>query len=251
MLPAVEADARIADAIRVMREYGLYHVLVTSGERVEGILSVVDAARSFMEKLEAAGDVERVDAVRRFFEERVSRLATRPVIVVEEGVSMRDAARIMHSHRIGCLPVVKDDVVTRAICEPDVVRALVEEGRRDPVYRHATRRLVYVEYEATIMEALGVIVEGGFRRLPVLARGALAGITTVHMLMEALVANPKMLYEQVGRVMKPAVTVDLWTPVYKAAEEVLRSNVGAVILVEGGTLAGIFTERDAVRVYAG
>ncbi len=250
ILPAVQKTATLRDALEEMRRRGLYHLLVLDGDEVVGVLSVVDAARALVEKLEAAGDVERVDAVRSFFEERVENVSTRPVIVVEEGVGLRDAARIMHSHRIGCLPVIRGDEVTGAICEPDVVKALAESGDRRPVYDHATRRVVYVEPGATLLEALGVMTEGGFRRLPLVERGAVVGVATVHTLLEPLLDDPSLLFHEVRRFARRPVFVDAWSPVSEAAGRILESGVGAVLLEVGGVLAGIFTERDAVRVYA-
>ena len=206
--------------------------------------------RTLVSKLEAAGDVERIDALKSFFDEKVENVSTRPVIVVEEGIGLRDAARIMHSHGIGCLPTVRGEEVVGAICEPDIVAALAESNLRDPVYRFSTRRVVYVEPSALVMEALGVMAEGGFRRLPIVEDGAVKGLTTVHILMEKLVEEPRLLYEDVSRAMVAARLVGPDAPVSRAAREVLESHVGAVLLEAGGKLAGIFTERDAVRVYA-
>ena len=231
-----------------MRRHKLYHLLVTRGENVVGVFSVVDAMRSLVSKLEAAGDVERIDAVKSFFNERVENVSTRPVIVVDEGVSLKDAARIMHNHGIGCLPTVRGEEVVGAICEPDIVEALAEARIEDPVYMFSTRRVVYAEPTALVMEALGVMAEGGFRRLPVIEDGRVKGITTVHLLMEGLLEDPKLLYREVTRAMTDARLVEPETPVSLAAREILASSIGAV-LVARERIAGIFTERDAVRVY--
>ena len=251
-LPAVPKSASIREALEAMRERGLYHVLVLEEDgSVAGIVSVVDMARRLVEDLEAAGDVERVDAVRRFLETRVEDIETRPVIIADADITLRDAARIMYSRGIGCLPLSRDDTIVGAVCEPDVVAALAEEPLRDPVYNHSTRRLVYAEDSDTVWEALGVMTEGGFRRLPVLARGALAGVTTIHMLVKAVTENPEALYESIApRHLREATTIDPRDPVPQAAARILVSGVGAVLLTVGGVPAGIFTERDAVRVYA-
>ncbi len=250
LLPAVQKSATLREALEVMRETRLYHILVLDGDEVTGILSVVDALRALVEKLEAAGDVERVGALRSFFEERVERVSTRPVIVVEEGVSLRDAARIMHHHRIGCLPVIRGERVVSAICEPVIAEALAREGRRDPVYHHATRRVVYVEAESPLMEALGVMAEGGFRRLPVTERGVLSGLLTAPLAMTRLLEDPALLYREVREAAAEPPVLDPWVSVSEAAGVVAGNGLGAVVLVEAGSLAGIFTERDAVRVYA-
>ncbi len=252
ILPAVPRTASIREALETMRRMSLYHLLVLDDDgSVAGIVSVVDAARRLVEDLEASGEVERVNAVKRFLETRVEDIETRPVVIVDEGVGLRDAARIMSARGIGCLPVTRGNTVIDAICEPDIVAALAEQPLQDPVYNYSTRRLVYAEARDTLWEALGVMVEGGFRRLPVTANGRLAGITTIHVLIEAIIEDPNNIYEEISpRHAREATTVDPLEPVNRAAAKILVSGVGAVILAVGGVPAGIFTERDAVRAYA-
>jgi CBS domain-containing protein len=62
-----------------------------------------------------------------------------------------------------------------------------------------------------------------------------------------------MLSERIGHSMKSEklVTTASQASVFEVAELMLRHRVGAVLVVEGGSLIGIFTERDAVfRVLA-
>ena len=62
-----------------------------------------------------------------------------------------------------------------------------------------------------------------------------------------------MLSERIGHSMKSEklVTTASQASVFEVAELMLRHGVGAVLVVEGGSLIGIFTERDAVfRVLA-
>jgi CBS domain-containing protein len=62
-----------------------------------------------------------------------------------------------------------------------------------------------------------------------------------------------MFSERIGHSMKSEklVTTASQASVFEVAELMLRHGVGAVLVVEGGSLIGIFTERDAVfRVLA-
>jgi CBS domain-containing protein len=62
-----------------------------------------------------------------------------------------------------------------------------------------------------------------------------------------------MFSERIGHSMKSEklVTTASQASVFEVAELMLRHRVGAVLVVEGGSLIGIFTERDAVfRVLA-
>lgn len=55
----------------------------------------------------------------------------------------------------------------------------------------------------------------------------------------------------VGRVMSTdVVTVSPETPVEDAAERLLNENIGSLVVVDDGTLVGILTSTDFVRVVA-
>lgn len=51
---------------------------------------------------------------------------TRDVQVVEPGTSLRQAARLMLGHKLGCLPVVEGERLVGLITEADLVRFAVE-----------------------------------------------------------------------------------------------------------------------------
>jgi CBS domain-containing protein len=46
------------------------------------------------------------------------------------------------------------------------------------------------------------------------------------------------------------LTVDAWAPVVAVAQRMADRNVGAVLVLEDGRLAGIMTERDLLRAVA-
>ena len=45
----------------------------------------------------------------------------------------------------------------------------------------------------------------------------------------------------------PVVSIDPGATVYQAIERMVEHNVGSIVVIDGGRLAGIFTERDYLR----
>jgi CBS domain-containing protein len=139
-------------------------------------------------------------------------LMSRPVITVEPGRTIRDAAKLMERHSIGCLVVVVAEDRRRALRRP---RAERPQGRfrrrrggeavgilteRDIVRKFCTTRaspghftvaqamsapLVTLGPEQTIHDAFRVMQEEGIRRLPVVVDGRVAGILTDRDLLKA------------------------------------------------------------------
>lgn len=110
-------------AWRHMSEHGVRHVLVMDGRRLYGVLSVRDII------------AEDILHGRELTAQEVWRGG--PLHVVDPAASVCDAAQLMVSYKVGCLPVVDDDghvqgIITRA----DVIAAmdgrLPEEGVRVP-----------------------------------------------------------------------------------------------------------------------
>jgi acetoin utilization protein AcuB len=90
---------------------------------------------------------------------------------------------------------------------------------------------------------------GGFRRLPVIADGAIVGIITDHDVREhvAYLRETKVS----GAMTSPATTIDADAPVVDAARTMLRSKIGGLPVVEGGRLVGIVTASDCLRALLG
>jgi acetoin utilization protein AcuB len=57
---------------------------------------------------------------------KVRDIMTWGVLTVRPGTPLRDAARLMHQHKIGALPVVERDRVVGMLTETDVVKAFAE-----------------------------------------------------------------------------------------------------------------------------
>jgi CBS domain-containing protein len=105
---SVRADDRLAIARASLRTHGVHHLLVMSGEQVEGVLSMRDLA--------GKADDTLVDAV-----------MTRNVATIEAGASLRKAASLMIRGTTGCLPVTENGIVAGIITTTDLMKVLNAE----------------------------------------------------------------------------------------------------------------------------
>lgn len=109
-----------------------------------------------------------------------------------------------------------------------------------------------------VMEAMHLLREGGYRRLPVVQDGALIGIVTDRDLKEATPSKATTLsvYElnyllsklTVDEVMtKPVITVAPDDPIEEAALAMEEHRVSGLPVVDGTTVVGILTITDLLR----
>jgi CBS domain-containing protein len=106
----------------------------------------------------------------------------RSVIVQSPTATVRDAARVMADHGIGAVPVVEGRHLIGIFTERDVVTRVVAAGRspdRTRLEQVMTRRPETVSVDCPLVEALHVMISGGFRHLPVMARGEVVGVISI------------------------------------------------------------------------
>jgi acetoin utilization protein AcuB len=144
MTPApltVRATAKVADAVRLMREARIRHLpVVNGGNRLVGIVTDRDLRQVILDpRLQerlgpGLGDMLESLAIKD--------VMTWAVITVRPETEIRDAARLLHQRKIGALPVVKDNRVVGILTETDVIRVFAEvlgEGVLARPYRWALR----------------------------------------------------------------------------------------------------------------
>jgi acetoin utilization protein AcuB len=111
-----------------------------------------------------------------------------------------------------------------------------------------------------VLEAMQLLREGGYRRLPVVKDGKLAGIVTDRDLKEATPSKATTLsvYElnyllsklTVRDVMRtPVITIGPDEPIEQAALTMETHRVSGLPVVDGGAVVGILTITDLLRAF--
>lgn len=185
-------------------------------------------------------------------------IMTTPVVTIDPGASIADAAELMLARKIGCLPVVRDDgTVVGIISEGDFLRRqelgtqrvrprwlevvlgpgkiandyVLANGRR--IDEVMTRQVVSAPADASLVEIVGLMIENNIKNVPIVQAERLVGIVTRTDLLRAL----SRILPKSG-----ATTAD---------DESIRKKVVAELQSQawsGGDLIGVSVDRGAVEL---
>jgi len=117
---------------------------------------------------------------------KVGDLVKRSPITVNERSSIREAAKVMSSNRIGLL-VVTDSrgEIKGVVSERDIVKAVARGEDLDlSVMRIATKNVISLERDAGIEEAAYLMSENRIRHLVITEKGKLYGVISVRDIVE-------------------------------------------------------------------
>ena len=125
----VKKDDSFRYALKLVRKEGIRHLPVLDGKRLVGIVTDRDLRQSgpstatTLEVQELNYLLERLT---------IDGIMSRDVITVTPETDLLDAARLLLTHRIGCLPVVEQGDLVGIVTRSDMIRALVElHGRSE------------------------------------------------------------------------------------------------------------------------
>jgi CBS domain-containing protein len=180
----------------------------------------------------------------------VYEIASQPAYVVNEK-NLQACAKIMAERGLGFLPVVDNEGRLRDACtELDYGLELVNDRR--PARCYSTHELVMGDPSDTLIEALGIMIEKGFRRLP-LRQGNEYYMATMIKLLAAIAREPKedTLLRELAYYATPAPRLSYENAsVGEAAELIISTPERALLLIDEENLArAIMTERDLLRAY--
>jgi acetoin utilization protein AcuB len=161
------------DAVTLMRKHRIRRLPVISKGQLVGIVSEQDLLSNQPSPATSLSVYEIIELLAKL---RIQDIMVKPVMTVEGDCPMEEAACIMVSKKIGCLPVMDGDRLVGIITETDIFRALVEVlGGKEPGHRVVVRMPERVgelaRLTADIADAGGNIVaitssqvlEGSFR----------------------------------------------------------------------------------------
>jgi len=116
---AVAPQSAVIDAIRLMAEKGIGAVLVMDGARLAGILSERDYARKIVLRDRSSRDTP------------VASIMTADLVTVTPADTVEDCLQLVTDRRIRHLPVVEGGAVVGVISIGDLVKAVIEQQRRE------------------------------------------------------------------------------------------------------------------------
>ncbi|MEM0064669.1 MAG: CBS domain-containing protein [Metallosphaera sp.] len=126
----------------------------------------------------------------------VSEVANKIIRVVREEDTIVSAATEMKNHNIGSMLVVDNQgQIVGIVTERDVVRAMADRRLDGKVKDYMTSSVKGVTEETSVEEAVSIMLENGFRHLPVIGKeGKVIGIVSIRDLARALSDNHFLQY---------------------------------------------------------
>ncbi len=113
----------------------------------------------------------------------VHEIMTRDVLAVEPTTRLPEAAARMHERGVGAVVVVESGRLVGIFTERDVLRAVATGTADGPVGDTMTRAPETIGQDEATSHAAALMIHGGFRHLPVLDEGRVAGIVSIRDLM--------------------------------------------------------------------
>ncbi len=120
------AETSLFEVARIMSSAGIRHLVLVDGGRLAGVLSYRDVQDFAVAQTlgVAAGEALRSACA--------AELMRRDPVTAEPGMKLREAARRMLAHRVGCLPVVEgappESRIVGVLTESDLLRAAFRLG---------------------------------------------------------------------------------------------------------------------------
>jgi acetoin utilization protein AcuB len=121
-LVTVTPLASLSEAMRLVGQRGIRHLLVVDGTRLVGIVSDRDLKQAMASP---ATSLARAELNYLLDKLTVAEIMTRAVITIGSGFAVEDAARIMVTQKISALPVIDGNRLLGIVTETDVLELFV------------------------------------------------------------------------------------------------------------------------------
>ncbi|WP_394296179.1 CBS domain-containing protein [Methanohalobium evestigatum] len=259
----VPPTTTIMGAIKTMMNKGFRRIPITDAgtNRLEGIVTSVDII-NFM----GGGDknllVENhyngnlIAAINA----EIREIMENDIVYLHNTDSIDDAIDTMNTKNIGGLPIVDEDNRVHAICtERDFLQFIDGVYTNKSVGEYMNKNVMRVKSNATIEDAAKIMMNEGFRRLPVVKDSILLGIVTATNIMNYLGSGKAFeklitgnVHEPLNEPISSMITKDVvWTTsdtdLGEAARLMQENNVGSLPIIDNGQFIGIITERDFLK----
>jgi len=122
----------------------------------------------------------------------VSDVMNKNVVVAKSDVTIKEASKVMSQYKIGSLIILKDSEIMGIITDTDIVRALAKDMDADTTIMEEimSKKVVTIEPEKTIEDAVDLMIKHKIKRLPVVEEGKIKGIITAT---DIIVVEPKLI----------------------------------------------------------
>jgi len=258
----IPSSITIIGAAKTMTRYGYRRLPVADpgSKKLEGILTSMDIVR-----LLGGGDSFKLIKKGHYgnflkaINENVSQIMEKNVVFIPSDASLKEAISVMVSNKAGGIPIVdKEKKVVGIITERDILAHISELISSQVVKDVMTTEVTTISTSKSIDELTQMMVNKGFRRVPVVENGVLVGIVTATDVLRYLgggKAFEKVVTGDIKEVIDVPVseimTSEVWSigsksKISDAAGKMDSKDIGCLPVIDNETLEGVITEHDVV-----
>ncbi len=239
----VKSDEKISSVSELLAKTGHRSVPVVDKKmQLFGIVTITDILSFYL----SGGNLDV----------EVWNIMSRDVISCSENESVDFVLKKMKISKRGRLPVVSENnKIVGIISETDFILSSRNVGVFDDVKIKdvMSKKPFFVQSSFTIKEVMRTMVNGKYRRLPVIDGGKLSGYITSTLLFKQLVENSfsnEFVIKRVSEIMtKNPITVAGEENLSTVLEIMKREKISSMLIVgEERVIEGIFTERDYINI---
>jgi len=257
----LEPDATLLDVLVGMAEKSVRHcVLVSDAGTPLGMVSARDLVDFLGGRRYRSVVLERFggDVYRALSETKALELSYQPAWIPESSPIEDVLAKFMEL-KMGVLLVLSSDGrVKGLISERHIANLLADYEMYVKVKEVMSTPLITLDPHETVAKALETMSSRRIRRLPLVSRGILSGITTIKDVLgfigseESLSRLRRGDWEQVystplqSIAKSPVITVSANEDVGRALGIMKKHGIGCVVVEDSGLPVGILTERDII-----
>ena len=177
--------------------------------------------------------------------------------------SIDKAFELMAKNNVGSIPITDSNGHVVAICTERDFLGFIENITTDiKVEQYMKKGVKTADYNTSLWDAAKIMVEGHFKRLPVVKNGVLVGIITAFDIMKYIGEGDAFeklttgnVHEAFDEPVSSLISKDVFwtepeTDLGEAAEMMDEKGIGSLPVIENGDLKGIITERDILIALA-
>ena len=257
----------IIGAIKIMTSYGFGRLPIADAgtRRLIGFVTGVDV-------VDFLGGGIRHNLLKKKYEGNIlaainadiREIMSPGIISIGEKASVEEALKLMYEKNVGGLPVVDEEAKIKAlVTEHDFAKLVAGLNTGISVEEFMSPNVITANGQISIEKTTKMMVQqGGFRKLPVVQDSIMMGMVTASDIMRYLGSGEafgKVVTGDIGDVMsqpiktlvrRDLISTDKDADLGAAGELMMVKGVGALPVMDNGSLLGIITKRDFIRAFA-
>ncbi|HEY0196215.1 MAG TPA: CBS domain-containing protein [Methanobacterium sp.] len=263
----MQENQQVSHARNLMLKHGLSRVVVVdSQEKPVGIVTEKDLSR----KMRGNGP----DWKRRPIDKiQIGRAMTEGLITIKPSEDIKNVVELMLKNSISSIPVVDDDGLSGIVTKTDLLNFYNDKyPGKWKVSDLMSRNVITVNENHSIAHVIGVMEENGISKVVVIRDNQPVGIITPENISFASVEDPEIgvavekiyfIRNSNGKDKKNFRLISMLTAsdimkndlttisqdedAIKAAEIMIKENIGGLSVVDGDEVVGMITKTDLIR----